>query len=214
MSDKKEGQPSAGGLLNSLRESFSNWGPKKPVEAPAVVAATPTAVPTETPAEFTALPESTPTMMPLGPTATETPTPTAELSIPSDSELPNWLQGGQEEAKVEAPLPEASVSAPTLAPEAEKTPEQLAIEQFEEALLSADDTLTKLRAGESLDETQLRAAKAAAAKANGSVRNLPERYLRVLLASRRLGENRDYTRMDFQKDMLAAIRVFNQTKKG
>lgn len=216
----------AGGLLNYLRESFSNWGPKKPVEVLAVTAATPMVVPTETPtpADFTVPPESTPIMMP-APTATETPASTlvAEVPVSLEPELPDWLQAGKEEAEIEAPLPEASASAPALVPEApsalpaaeaEKNPEQLAIEEFEEELLSADDTLTKLRAGESLDETQLRAAKAAAAKANGSVRNLPERYLKVLLASRRLGENRDYTRMDFQKDMLAAIRVFSQTKKG
>lgn len=227
-------EASAGGLLGALKEAF-NFGPKKPSEAPAVEVAPLTAAPTETPAEFTAPPEPTSTTMPQ-PSSTEAPTPTAVSSAPSE-ELPDWLRGPYYEEPVQAPLPEeqvveapvveveatAAVRAPMSAPEAssalpavevEKNPEQLAIEEFEEELLSADDTLTKLRAGESLDETQLRAAKAAAAKANGSVRNLPERYLKVLLASRRLGENRDYTRMDFQKDMLAAIRVFSQTKKG
>lgn len=235
-------QASAFNLLESIRKSFG-IGEKKAPETPMVAVATPTAAPTETstPADLTVPPEPTPTMMPPGPAATETPAPVAEFSAPPDSDLPDWMQDGKEEEEVEAPLPEASASAPILAPEAppalppveapvaplaelpvstgtaaeaEKSPEQLAIEQFEESLLSADGVLTRVRTGESLDETQLRAAKAAAAKANGSIRNLPERYLRVLLASRRLGENRDYTRMDFQKDMLAAIRVFSQTKKG
>ena len=113
--------------------------------------------------------------------------------------------------------PEPSlVQAPVEAPaEAEKGPEQLAIEQFEEALLKADEALAVIRAGtQTLSGEELKGAMAAVAKANGLIRGLPERYLRVLLASRRLGENREYNRMNFQEDMAAANRVFRQAKKG
>ncbi|GEM_PF-4841368 len=276
--------PSATELFSSLQETLG-LKKKKPVEAPAAGVRASAAVPTETPilADFAPAPEPTPTMTP-EPTATEVPALIADTAAPPATELPDWLQGGQEEVVV-APLPEApapipapevvsqgglagyqliegtekdgkllgrirapdgrilngivkldsgggvrtlgswepqaaapiptmEAPAPLPAVEVEKSQEQLAIEQFEEALLSADEALTRVRAGESLDETQLRAAKAAAAKANGVIRNLPEKYLRVLFASRRLGENRDYTRIDFQKDMLSAIRAFSQTNKG
>lgn len=238
---------SAGGLLDSLRESF-NWGKKKPTEAPAVVAATPTAVPTETPtpADFIAPPEPTSTMMPSGPTTTETPAPVTEFSAPPDSELPDWLQGGKEEAEVEAPLPEAEAPAkvteapvasfPNLEPpiaefqaapiaipdapsafsaaEAEKNPEQLAIEQFEEALLKAKKTMTGLLENQNFKPEELTAAMAAAAVANGLIPKLPEHYLEVLLASRILGEQHNYTRMDFQESMSAAIKYFMKAQKG
>lgn len=153
----------------------------------------------------------------------------AESYAAPAAELPDWLTPPPQAASdlpdwmrllaipvTEGPVPVAPppTEAPAPVAETEKSPEQLAIEQFEEALLAADESLAKLRGGEALDNIQLLAAKAAAAKANGTIRSLPEHYLRVLLASRRLGENRDYTRMDFQRDMLAAIRAFNQTKKG
>lgn len=235
MSDKETGA-SAGGLLSYLQEAFSPKK-KKPTEAPAVEAVAPTTTPT--PIETIAsVPEPTPTMVPQL-TSTEAPTPSVDPFV--TSELPDWLSASAAEP-VSVPEPEAppvmetpvvempvvaaeamvAVEAPVSAPEApsalpaaeaEKNPEQLVIGQFEEALLSADGTLTRVRVGESVDETQLRAAKAAAATANGLIRNLPERYLKVLLASRRVGENREYGRFDFQRDMMAAIRVFSQAIK-
>jgi hypothetical protein len=198
-------KPNAAGLWDSLKGKF-NLGPKKPVES----MISPQPKPTST--EVLTSPAVEPQVLPAAElpdwlTPPDTAAPNAELPSPLD-----WLKQPIETrapvpAVVEAPAPMAAVGT-------EKTPEQLAIGQFEEALLSADEALTRIRTGESLDETQLRAAKAAAAKANGVIRGLPENYLKVLLASRRLGENRDYTRMEFQKDMLAAIRVFSQTNKG
>lgn len=162
-----------------------------------------------------------------------TPTPSAPVDT-------SWLEGGRAAAEELWPSAPAAVEAPALAPapeapvapesmtptpvseappelptaEAEKTPEQLAIEQFETALLKADGTLMKLLGKQSLKKEELREAMGAAATANGLIRSLPERYLRVLLASRRLGDQREYTRMDFQEAMGGAIKYFMMAQKG
>lgn len=183
------------------------------LSAPSAVEPTPT----PTPESAVAAPAVTPEADIVAPAVPE---PSAEVAAPSApvaAEPAEAPTAAALQAPPEAPLPvkpmvEAAGASPTV--EMAKSPEQQAIEQFEEALLSADDALAKLRVGESLNEMQLRAAKAAAATANGLIRNLPEHYLKVLLASRRLGENQEYTRLDFQKDALAAIRVFSQANKG
>lgn len=262
---------SAGGLLNSLKETF-RLGKRKPPEAlaeapmPAESLRVPPVIPLadeSSAASFTSAPEAEQAVPP-GPIVTGAPpaqelvladglpdwlsAPSAVESIPTPTATPDWLKDGKAAAEelwpsapaaplpepeapvVEMPAVEAPVApsvelhasvvpaaeAPVASPavEAEKSPEQLAIEQLEEALLKAKKTMTGLLENQNFKQEELTEAMAAAAVANGLIPKLPEHYLEVLLASRILGEQHNYTRMDFQESMSAAIKYFMKAQKG
>lgn len=216
MSDK-ETRASAGGLLSYLYEAFGSK--KNKPEAPAVKAeALPATVEaTETPLMVAApAPESIPTMMLPGPTVTETPMPVVETAAPAvRDELPDWLQAGEAEAEVEAPLPEVPALAPVLVPEVPPafTPEAEVetdpfatsrefnghmeiIRQFQEVLAG----------GTALDSVGQRQALIAVARANSLLPKLPGEVLKSVLLMRAVASgNPRFGRNDFQLEMLAAM---------
>ena len=217
-------EASAGGLLGALREAF-NFGQKKPAETPAAVATE-----TPTPADFIPTPEPTATMTSPGPTVTEIPVPTAEFSAPSDSELPDWLQGGKEKAEVEAPLPETSASVQTLAPEAPSAlqaieapavpPEAKAesdpfatSREFNGYMELIRQTQEVLASGAALNLKDQRTALIAVAKANSLLPKLPPEVFKSVLLMRAVASgNPKFGRDDFQLEMLGAMDIIKGKK--
>ena len=219
---------SAGGLLGALREAF-NFGPKKPPEVPAVTTTAPMAGPTPTetltPADFTPIPEPTATMVP--PELTATPALTAETAVPATrDELPDWLQAGQEEAVVDAPLPEVPavvVKAPAELPavEALALPPEERIEsdpfatsrEFNEYMETIRQAQEALASGTVLNPENKRKALIAVARSNSLLPKLPSDVLKSVLLMRAVASgNPKFGRDDFQLEMLAAMDIIKGKK--
>ena len=226
---------SAGGLLGALREAF-NFGPKKPPEVPAVTTTAPMAGPTPTetltPADFTPIPEPTATMVP--PELTATPALTAETAVPATrDELPDWLQAGEGEAVVEAPLPEQAmpvvetsadaVEAPTplLATEAPVASLETRAEtdpfatsrEFNEYMETIRQAQEALASGTVLNPENKRKALIAVARSNSLLPKLPSDVLKSVLLMRAVASgNPKFGRNDFQLEMLAAMDVIKGKK--